>query len=940
MKIVIFSGTTEGRKLSEMLSCDGFFHHVCVASEYGEKVMKTTEYANVHTGRMDTAEMLAYFEKIGLAKEATVVDATHPYAKDVSLNIKEAVKDTGCRLIRINRSGSNESSYVNQYDSMKDFARTIDESEGNILITTGSKELRDYCENVSQDTLERTFVRVIPSTDSIDACMNLGIENSHIIAMQGPFSYELNKALITQYNIRHLLTKESGTAGGYEEKITAARDTGISCHVITRPDYEDEGERCSVYEAYTAITGKKYIQGRCVILAGTGPGDERSMTGEVKDALKRCDAVFGAASVIKNISASKKYDMYVAKDIIKVLDDDPSIKTAVVLFSGDTGFYSGAKEAYGSFKEWEGCATVTVLPGISSVSYLAAKVGKSYDGALITSIHGCDSEDKINELVENIGRGHMTYVLTSSAGNVSDIAKKLFIRGIDATLYIGCDLSYGTETVDIMTAEEACGYDKDGKITVLFIKNKPSAFEGGGIPRVMLAAPQSGAGKTILTMGLLKALIDRGENPASYKCGPDYIDPMYHRNILGIEGGNLDSYFETPDGIRNLVASCSGSVAVMEGVMGIYDGVKPASLSGSCYDIARITGTPVILIMNARGTGSTVISLIKGIIADDSEHLIRGIILNRMSQSFYDKLLPQLTGELERFGRDIKVIGHIPDDAALKLEGRHLGLVTPNFVNDMDQKSKTAARLLEQYCDIGSIKDIAKTAGNIPKSNAYVKRSNATANNMLRLAVSSDEAFCFCYRENLKLFEDMGIMIEPFSTIHDKCIPPNVSGILLTGGYPELYLESLSANKEMLCSIRDAIRSGMPSLAECGGFMYLHDEVEDTQGNPYKTVGIIDGRCRYTGHLVNFGYVEVKGYDKSGSCDFLPGIEGMRGHEFHYFESSCNAADVVLKKASSQKEYADMLAGSGSLWGFAHFYYPSAPGFIEAFVEKMKQYGS
>ena len=452
--------------------------------------------------------------------------------------------------------------------------------------------------------------------------------------------------------------------------------------------------------------------------------------------------------------------------------------------------------------------------------------------------------------------------------------------------------------------------------------------------RIMIAAVSSGSGKTLVTTGLLRALKMRGLEPASFKCGPDYIDPMFHKKVLGIESRNLDTFFSSPDEIRELVASCGRKIAVIEGVMGIYDGISPEDLKGSCYEIAGITKTPVILIVNAAGSGRTMISVTKGILSDDTDRLIKGIILNRMSSSYYEKIRQYLASELNTIRDDVTVLGNIPDNSDVRITSRYLGLTMPQEISGVTSKIDAAAKLITENTDIDGILRIASGAGSIglPKKKKC-SPSGKVICDKVRMAVATDEAFCFYYAENLKVLNDLGVELVPFSPIHDDKIPDGVSGILLGGGYPELHLKELSQNTSMLRSVKDAIGSDIPSVAECGGFMYLHDMIKDREGYEYKTVGVIDGVCSYTGHLVDFGYVEVAS-DDSGL-----GLCGMRGHEFHYYDSTRNGSDLTLFKPSSKRSYRSVYASCNRLWGFAHFYYPSDIGAIEKIVQEMRRYG-
>ncbi len=449
------------------------------------------------------------------------------------------------------------------------------------------------------------------------------------------------------------------------------------------------------------------------------------------------------------------------------------------------------------------------------------------------------------------------------------------------------------------------------------------------MPRIMIAAASSGSGKTVITTGLLCELKRRGITAASFKCGPDYIDPMFHKTVPGIEGRNLDSFFLTEDAITQLVITCAGDIAVIEGVMGIYDGTSCDSIAGSCYEIAKITKTPVILVVNAAGIGKTVASVIKGILADDDEKLIKGVILNRMSASFYERFAPVLEEELRSLRDDVKLIGCIPKNDGLHITSRYLGLTLPDELTGVKEKIEKAADLLTKCCDIDAMINIADLAQKL-----YFPEKEAGTENIsrrMRLAVAKDEAFCFYYEENIKLLEKYGIEPVFFSPVHDVRLPEGVSGVMMGGGYPELYLKELSSNRSMLDSIRDAIMSKMPSVAECGGFMYLHKAIEDKDGRPYETVGVIDGVCKYTGHLVNFGYVEIED-------DAHPSLCGLKGHEFHYYDSTADCADLILRKPSTKRQYKAMGYAADHLWGFAHFYYPSNENFIREFAKRMREY--
>lgn len=479
--------------------------------------------------------------------------------------------------------------------------------------------------------------------------------------------------------------------------------------------------------------------------------------------------------------------------------------------------------------------------------------------------------------------------------------------------------------------------------------------------RIMIAAPSSGSGKTTLTCGLLKCLADAGLDPVSYKCGPDYIDPMFHREVLHIVSRNLDSYLMSEDRIKHALAAAGTCPAVIEGVMGLYDGLSVSDISGSSYEIARITHTPVILCVDARGAGRTLISTVKGILADDTEHLIRGLVLNRTSAAFCEKLRPVLESELSAAGfGGIRLLGCIPRSDEISFDSRHLGLKTPGEIEDFRERVACAAALISENVDIDGILAIMDeygeeagpvSAGNTseagdPSGGSDPSGAGAPSAPVLALArdeadlprpvlaVARDEAFCFYYQDNIDLLEQAGLRIRYFSPLHDERIPEDASGLLLGGGYPELYLEELSANSSMLDSVRRAIEGGMPSLAECGGFMYLHKSVSGRDGTSHALAGVIDGECGYSGHLVRFGYMYIM---PSAGEGLSLAAAGMRGHEFHYYESTCTGDACVAAKPSGG-EWMCMISNDVSLWGFPHFYYGSNPGFVHSFADAVRRY--
>ena len=481
-RTVIFSGTTEGRWLSEKLCAMGQPHMVCVATTYGKEMMQENSLARVHVGRMDTEEMTRFLQAEGYGRGDLVVDATHPYAVSASKNIKEAAGKTHCRYLRVVRAPESapgdpateddktgEYGQIHVYGTTLECALALNECSGNILLTTGSKDLGLFCRNVPEEVKKRLYVRVIPSPESLYLCQAEGIEPDHVIAMHGPFGLELNLALIRQYQIRHLVTKESGSAGGFEEKIKAAGAAGAVSHVICRPS-EETGMSAeeALREILKSDAGKTQskLPEMTVTLAGAGMGSLSGETCDVREAVESADVVFGTARLVQGIWKKETYVLYRITDIIPVLEDRRP-RRAVILFSGDTGFFSGARSAAGRLKAWNKDIDLQILPGTSSVSFLAAKLQVSYEDAVLFSLHGRNTDRHMMELIWKIRHNGKVFLLLSGAEDLRRAASRILEAGIRCRIYAGSCLSYGNEKVEELTPEEASGYACDGPVTVM-----------------------------------------------------------------------------------------------------------------------------------------------------------------------------------------------------------------------------------------------------------------------------------------------------------------------------------------------------------------------------------------------------------------------------------------------------------------------------------------
>ena len=451
--------------------------------------------------------------------------------------------------------------------------------------------------------------------------------------------------------------------------------------------------------------------------------------------------------------------------------------------------------------------------------------------------------------------------------------------------------------------------------------------------RIMIAAPGSGSGKTTITCALLKALKNRGEQVVSYKCGPDYIDPMFHKQVIGIPSKNLDTFFTDEDATRELFLKnrTEKDFVVMEGVMGLFDGLGGIREEGSSYHLAKVTETPIVLVINAKGMGRTLIPMIAGFLKYDKEKLIKGVILNKMSKSYYEIIKPLIEEELR-----IRVLGYFPDEKDINLESRHLGLVMPNESEDIQKRLQVMSKRFEKTVDVEEIEHIAEQAKELLLAQKPLNINGCSDKECSRpvIAVAKDEAFCFYYEDNLLMLQENGAKITYFSPLHDTKLPDCCDALLIGGGYPELYAGELSRNVNMRNAIKQAIDTGMPIVAECGGFMYLHESITDKDGISHPMVGVIPATCSYKGKLVRFGYVEIQ---ENKSC-FLPEGQLIKGHEFHYFDSTDNGDCCTAQKPTTGREYPCVMEGDNYWMGFPHLYYPSNPFFAESFVKKAEKY--
>ena len=451
-KICIFAGTKEGRDLTDYLTDCKCSVTVCVATEYG-KILLENKNANVIAQRMDINDMCQLFSR---EKFNIVVDATHPYAQLVTDNIISACSKTNTEYLRINREEKALSGFAD-IDAAIEYLNT---TQGNILVTTGSKELYKF--TAIDGYKERIFPRVLATERSIEQCRTHGFSTSHIIAMQGPFSHGLNVEMIKAFNIKYLVTKNSGETGGFEEKLSASKQTGVQCVVIDRPK---QAQGVCYLQALKHITEKLNIRPlRKVFIVGIGTGDKDHMTVEAEKVVKNCQMIIGAKRLTDSCADYQKptFNCISPQQIVQVIEENNQYNNICVVMSGDIGFYSGAKKLYNLLHGYE----VLTVCGISSLVYFAAKLKLPWQDIQLCSLHG-----RNGNIIDSVKNNYRVFALVGGETGIQEVVKKLVHYNLgDTKLYIGENLSYQDEKITIARASELENTDF-GSLTELIIEN-------------------------------------------------------------------------------------------------------------------------------------------------------------------------------------------------------------------------------------------------------------------------------------------------------------------------------------------------------------------------------------------------------------------------------------------------------------------------------------
>ena len=429
----------------------------------------------------------------------------------------------------------------------------------------------------------------------------------------------------------------------------------------------------------------------------------------------------------------------------------------------------------------------------------------------------------------------------------------------------------------------------------------------------LLAAPRSGSGKTTMTCALLMALKRRGCAPCAFKSGPDYIDPMFHRAVLGVESRSLDLFFSAPETVRTLYAkgAAGHGAAVCEGAMGFYDGLGGVSDRASAWHLADTLGLPVLLVAEPKGQSLTLAAELKGLVNFRTPSHIAGILLNNCTARMHALLAPMLEEET-----GLPVLGFLPKLPEAVIGSRHLGLYTAAEVENLQLKLALLADAAEEHIDWPRLLALCE------KEPPALPARAETPPARVRIAVAQDEAFCFIYAETLEAFRDTGAEVVFFSPLRDTALPENIGGLYLPGGYPELHARELSENTSLLREIKQKIESGLPTAAECGGFLYLGQSLTDAEGQSWPMAGVLPGEAKDAGRLVRFGYAALSA--DSDSMLFRAG-ESFPIHEFHHWDSTANGTALAAKKPVGGAEWRCGFVNEHFYAGFPHLYWAGTP---------------
>lgn len=446
--------------------------------------------------------------------------------------------------------------------------------------------------------------------------------------------------------------------------------------------------------------------------------------------------------------------------------------------------------------------------------------------------------------------------------------------------------------------------------------------------RFVLAGTGSGVGKTTFTIGLMKALQEKGKNVQGFKCGPDYIDPTYHTAVTGRVSRNIDSWMFSHEAVRDIVARASkdADVAIIEGVMGFYDGKSPLSDAGSAAEISVVTESPVILIVNCASMARSVAAVVKGFQLLSDKPNIVGVIANQVgSVGHYEIAKAAIEQEC-----GIPVIGYLKREADIDIPSRHLGLIPAIERGDLDTFFEKLGALMAETIDLDLLLSLTKAPVLEEKGQLFIEEPQQD----VCIAVAKDAAFNFYYEENLALLRAKGATLQYFSPLANEPVPAEADGLYIGGGFPEEFAETLAQNDMAKQSIREAIHKGLPTLAECGGFMYCTEAITNSSGERYEMLGVIPGEVSMQTKLAALGYREIFGTEGN----FLIGAnEEAKGHEFHYSKYNGEHATPAYETKGRFGKKLEGYNVNNLVAGYTHFHFVSNPQLVDNWITACKK---
>lgn len=446
--------------------------------------------------------------------------------------------------------------------------------------------------------------------------------------------------------------------------------------------------------------------------------------------------------------------------------------------------------------------------------------------------------------------------------------------------------------------------------------------------RIVIAGTGSGVGKTTLTIGLMAALRKRGLIVQGFKCGPDYIDPSYHTAVTKRVSRNIDSWMLSQDTLLDVFThgSQGADISVIEGVMGFFDGKNPETNVGSTAEISMITKSPVLLVVNCESMARSAAAIVKGFQLFVEGPSIVGVIANKVgSEGHYQLVKKAIEQECH-----VPVIGYLKRELDIEIPERHLGLIPSMERGELDSFFEQLGTLVNETVNLDQLLEIsvAEPLKVLQKYSLFEKKQEQ----VVKIAVAKDSAFNFYYPENLEIMESKGIKIEYFSPLADEELPKDVDGLYIGGGFPEEFAEELARNSKAKYSVKKAIENGLPTLAECGGFMYLTESIETTEKNKYEMVNVIPGRVQMQSRLVALGYREIRGLN----ANYLLGDLSAKGHEFHYstFIPSESEIPYAYETQGLRGINKEGYLLHNLVAGYTHFHFASCPEMVDQWVKK------